>query len=460
MRRLLPIAGFLITWLVTAEPASAQQPDTARPPGIRLTTRYDVTTRAAIAVRPFAGAPAIASVADSMTRIMQRDLELSDRYNVLPVPATLARGAVDYKQWNALNLVYLVTGELTPTASGYDVNLVVHDVVYGRVKDTQTFRLPAASAGNFRLAVHALSDHVVRATLNAPGIAATRIAFTRKNPRGANGVYTYDVLVVDADGFNQRRIGGVAGQIYSPDWSPDGSRLLYAVNAGGGWRIVERVLGSDEARTIDVGIRMLTTPTYSPDGNRIAFSAWRENNWELFEYNIAENCCLHRLTTDRADDISPVFSRDGARLAFMSSRVGGMPHIFVMAAQGGAAVTISPYVHGQRGYYTSPDLSPTGSEVAFHGHWNSRGTYQIMLADASRPGGQVRQITSAGANEDPSWAPDGRHLVFTHAGVRGSEPGLYVIDTATGTRRALTTGNAGMRLADWSPPLLRASDLR
>ena len=170
--------------------------------------------------------------------------------------------------------------------------------------------------------------------------------------------------------------------------------------------------------------------------------------------------CLRRLTSDRADDISPTYSRDGARIAFMSSRVGGMPHIFVMPVQGGAAMAISPYVYGQRGYYTSPDLSPTGSEVAFHGHWNSRGTYQIMVADASRTGGQVRQLTTEGANEDPSWGPDGRHLVYTHAGVRGSEPGLYVIDTATGTRRPLATGSAGMRLADWSPPLLRAADLR
>jgi TolB protein len=459
MRRLLSILCLMLS-LAGADTAQAQQPDTARPPGIRLTTRYDVATRAAIAVRPFSGAPAIAGVVDSITRIIERDLEYSGRYNVLPVPAALARDRLDYAQWNALNVVYLVTGEVSATAAGYELALTVHDVVYGRVRDEQTLRLPPATSAEFRMAVHAASDDIVRKTLNAPGIAATRIAFTRKNPRSAGGVYTYDVLVVDADGFNLRRVGGASGQIYSPDWSPDGSRLLYAVNAGGGWRIVERNLGSGQTRTIDVGTGMLTTPSYSPDGTRVAFSAWRESNWELFEYNIAEDCCLRRLTTDRADDISPTYSRDGSRIAFMSSRVGGMPHIFVMPAQGGGAVTISPYVHGQRGYYTSPDLSPTSSEVAFHGHWNSRGTYQIMVADASRPGGQVRQITSAGANEDPSWAPDGRHLVYTHAGVRGSEPGLYVIDTATGNRRSLTTGSEGLRLADWSPPLRRAADLR
>ena len=63
-------------------------------------------------------------------------------------------------------------------------------------------------------------------------VAATQIAFTRKNPRSAGGVYTYDLLVVDADGYNLRRVGGASGQIYSPDWSPDGRRLLYAVVGG------------------------------------------------------------------------------------------------------------------------------------------------------------------------------------------------------------------------------------
>jgi TolB protein len=142
----------------------------------------------------------------------------------------------------------------------------------------------------------------------------------------------------------------------------------------------------------------------------------------------------------------------------MGSRLR-LPHIYVMPATGGAQQLVSPYVHGQLGYYTSPDWSPTSTEIAFHGHWNSRGTYQIMIADAARPGAQIRQLTSTGANEDPSWAPDGRHLVFTHAGVRGTSPGLYVVDTATGTRRPLTTGSEGYRLADWSPVLLKAADI-
>lgn len=446
----------LFALVALALPAAAQQQDTVRPPGIELITRYDPATRPVLSVRPFSGAAAVREAVDSATAIVTRDLEYSGRFTMLPAPAALAAGEVNYRQWNALRVVYVVTGEVVATAAGYELALAVHDVVYGRLRQALRLRLPAASAPGFRLAVHAASDEVVRIITGTPGIAATRIAFTRQNPRAGGESVTYDLLLVDSDGFGMRRLSGSSGLIYSPDWSPDGSRLLYTQNVGG-WRLLERDMASGTTRTINVGAASsINTPTYAPDGRRIALSLWRDTDMELYQYDVAENCCLRRLTTSRLEDQSASYSPDGRRLVFMSSRLGN-PHIYVMSADGGGAQLVSPFVRGQRGYYTSPDWSPTSSRIAFHGHWNSRGTYQIMLADADRPGAQIRQLTSEGANEDPSWAPDGRHLVYTHAGVRTGAAGLYVIDTETGTRRPLVTGSAGFRLADWSPLLLRAS---
>ena len=455
MRRFL---AAILTLSALAPPLRAQQQDTTRPPGIRLITRYDPATRPALALRPFTGAVP-PEVLDSLNTMVRRDLEYSDRFSLLETPAALATGEVDYRQWNALKVMYVVTGEVLPGEAGYELELAVHDVVYAKLKEGHRLRLPAESSPAFRLAVHAASDEVVRVITGRPGIAATRVAFTRQNARTAGQTGTYDLLVVDADGFAQRRLGGVAGLIFSPDWSPDGTRLLYTQNQGG-WKLVERDVASGRQRTIDVGqANMVTTPEYSPDGKRVALAMWQNAGMGLFEYNLADGCCLRRLTQARGDDQSPTYSPDGTRLAFMGTRLGLMPHIYVMPAGGGQQQLVSPYVYGQRGYYTSPDWSPTSSEIAFHGHWNSRGTYQIMVADASRPGAQIRQLTSAGANEDPSWAPDGRHIVFTHSGVRGTSPGLYIIDTVTGSRRPLTTGSDGYRLADWSPVLLRAADL-
>lgn len=199
------------------------------------------------------------------------------------------------------------------------------------------------------------------------------------------------------------------------------------------------------------------TPTYSPDGRRLAFGLAVGNGsstaTEIHDYDVANDCCLRRVSRGPLDDMSPTYSPDGQRVAFMSNRLG-QPHIYVMPATGGEPTLLSPFVYGEPGYYTSPDWSPVNSLVAFHGR--SRGNHQIMVADASKPGETVRQITADGASEDPSWAPDGRHIVFS--GVRAGEAGLYVIDTVTGRLRPLVVGG-GYLVPDWSPKLLAASAL-
>jgi TolB protein len=121
----------------------------------------------------------------------------------------------------------------------------------------------------------------------------------------------------------------------------------------------------------------------------------------------------------------------------------------VMPAGGGQAETLSPYEYGSRGYYTSPDWSPDGNLVAFHGRVR-RGTYHILVADMKTDGRRLQQLTWEGNNEDPSWAPDGRHLVF--AGERRWGFGLFVVDVATGRLRPLLSGQR-VGLPDWSPAL-------
>jgi len=447
MRRSLLTA---LSLLFLAAPALAQDP----PPGIRLSTTYQTQHRPLIAVRPFTGPEPVAEAIDSVTRIIQRDLDYGGRFNVVEsVPASLLSDPVDYGQWNSLNIVYLVTGTVTPQANGYDVALTVHDVVYQRVVHQGTYTLPPANHDAFRMAVHALSDQVVSAALHMPGSAATRIVTTRQHGDG-----NYDLLIVDSDGFGLRRIAGFGGQIYSPTWSPDGRRILYA-RGGDRWVLIERDVATGRQRTIDPGGQMLLAPaSYAPDGSRIAVGIWRDNGSEIHEYDVSRECCLRKLTGDR-NTVSqyPVYSPDGRQIAFMSDRIG-RPAVYVMDVNGGGVTMLSPFVAGQASDYAAPSWSPTDSRVAFHGVWNRqmRGSYQIMIADATRPGAQIEQITSRGNNEDPSWAPDGRNIVYTSVG--DGPGGLYIIDTETKTRRMLAPGS-NLRMADWSPILLRASDL-
>ena len=110
---------------------------------------------------------------------------------------------------------------------------------------------------------------------------------------------------------------------------------------------------------------------------------------------------------------------------------------------------VSPYSFDRPGYFSAPDWSPVGGLIAFHGAIR-RGFYHILVARPEDRGGRVRQLTWEGNNEDPSWAPDGRHLVFR--GERSWGKGLFVVDVATGNIRSILTG-VDITVPEWSPAL-------
>jgi TolB protein len=346
-------------------------------------------------------------------------------------------------------VVYLVTGSLESTAAGYGLRLALHDVVYGSVKEIRHFTLPSMDDPGFRMAVHAASDEVVRWATGEPGIAATRVALTRLRSDG-----THELLLVDSDGENVTRVHE-GESIYSPTWSPSGRALAYAeTDYVESDRLVERDLATGRTRVLTARGLPAQTPSYAPGGDRIALALWIDRGMEIHDYDLSANCCLRRLSQRPRIDMHPSYSPDGRRIAFQSDRLGA-PHIFSMPAEGGEAILITPFESGGPGYYTSPDWSPRTSQIVFHGR-SRGGVFQVMVANADRPGGPVQQITAEGRSEDPSWAPDGRHIVFS--GVREDGMGLYVIDLVTGRIRPLVTGGR-YRMPDWSPVLMNASAL-
>ncbi len=384
----------------------------------------------------------VAEVGSAAESILRTDLAYADRFEIIPVPDSLTgAGTVNYALWNQLGAVWLVSSQMAGTPTAPILRVSLHDVVFGELKEVQAFFLPAVADGEFRMAVHRLSDQIVQWATGEPGIAATRIVFRRKTGNGSS-----DIFAIDYDGENLTRLTSENTIVYSPALSPDAQDLLYVSYIEGRPNIYERNLRSGRTSLISGVEGLNVTPIYSPDGRKIVLARTAGDHTELFEFGRSPLCCMKRLThTNAGETLNAAFSPGGDQLAITSSPLGN-PQIYVMPAAGGAPQLISRYVFGERGYATSPDWSPRGDRIAYQA-WVEN-TFQVVTVNPN--GGDRRVMTSSGSNEDPSWAPDGRHLVFASAGRRGNS--LLILDAVSGQVRTLTSGQVD-QLPDWSSSL-------
>ncbi len=464
VRRLggLAVCGYAV--LLTAQPLNrlSAQDSSAIDRGVRIGIIYRPGVRPGLVLLPRAGG---GMGLDSVRAIVARDLDFSDRFEVITLPggdsirlagaptATRATGrrpgtgtaatggaqsgsTLNYPLYQALGADFA----LDITAAGDTTVATLHDVAAAGVRRTVRARLPRPSDSDFRMAVHRLADQALQAALGTPGIAATRVLFVREGK----------VYQIDEDGADQKLVSSTDRQAMSPAWGADGRHFAYMeFQAGKGWLYLQEMATGKRIPVSTTGSALDFTPAFSPDGQTLAFSRAIEEGTDLYTINIKNNCCLRRLTVGRfSDNLSPTFSPDGQRIAFVSTRPG-LPQIYVMAADGTDQQLFAPFDYGVTGSSNAPEWSPDGQSVAFHR--DVAGTLQVFVLDVRTR--TVRQLTSVGRNEDPTWAPDSRHLAFVSD--RSGYRQLWIIDLDTGRIRPLLQ-QSGARLPSWSPRLSEA----
>ena len=290
-----------------------------------------------------------------------------------------------------------------------------------------------------RLGIHVVSDVVEGWITGTRGIAATRIAF----------IDGTKLKIVDSDGANVRTIPTV-GAALSPSWHPSGRSLVYVDADDRGTRIAQVDLRTMKARLLPASSRGLNiTPVYTKDGKNIVWATGGDSPAELVLASATGSDTAPKPFVGRTgfETTSPSFSPDGKQLVFMSP-FPLTPQLYAMNVNGSGLRRLTPVVTGKRSYRTGADWSPNGEEIAFQQQNGDFQVWTIRVRDRV-----MTQLTSDGENEDPAWAPDGRHLSITRRlGAIGDPRAIWVIDARTGRLRQLTvTGDA--RLSDWSPPL-------
>jgi TolB protein len=421
--------------LALGVPATVVAQDTLPPggAGVRVGITYTPGTRPSVSVLPGS-----AGLTDSVRAILRRDLDFSDRFEVVVPPASALSpdGAPNYRALTAMGTDFAVVVAPSGAAdSRAAVEVQLHDVRTGTVKNRLAVQLPAAGGAALRWAVHRAADEVVRWATGSPGIAASRILFVDDGR----------LWRVDPDGDGRAPVPAAGRPALSPAWSPDGRTIAYTAFVRSGQPLVLQDLATGRREVVagtEYGINI--TPEFSPDGRRLAFAHGTEDGTDVYLYDLARRCCLTRLTVGRYyDNLSPAWSPDAQRIAFISTRAGS-PQLYVMSADGTGQEALARFDFGFTGQSYAPEWSPDGQSVVFHREVG--GTPQLFVLDlASRT---VKQITGEGRNEDATWAPDARHLCFVSS--RGGTRQLWIVDLETGRMRPLLS-TVGARLPAWSP---------
>jgi len=312
------------------------------------------------------------------------------------------------------------------------------DSVYTRfaVKDSI---LRDSVGRELRFAIHGVSDEVERWLTGTRGIAATKIAF----------IDGTKLKIVDSDGANERTLPTV-GAALSPSWHPSGRYIVYADADDRGTRIAQFDLRTMRPQLLAASTRGLNiTPVYTKDGKSIVWASGGDSPAELMLASAVGDDTLSKPFVGRTgfETTSPSFSPDGKQIVFMSPRPL-TPQLYTMNVDGTRLRLLTPVVAGKRSYRTGADWSPSGTEIAYQ---QQSGDFQVWVIGVKDR--VMTQLTNEGENEDPTWAPDGRHLAITRRlGEIGAPRSIWILDVRTGRLRQLTQSGDG-RLSDWSPPL-------
>ena len=363
--------------------------------------------------------------------IVIADLERSGQFRSIDTGGAVLDEAArpDMSVWRQKNADALLTGSITRLADGrFDVRCRLWDSVRGRDLGGQSHAVVVA---DLRLAAHKISDFVYEKLTGEKSVFSTRIAYVTK------ATNSFNLWVADADGENAQSALSSAEPIISPSWSPNGTHLAYVSFesrkpvvyvhdvATGKRRLLANFKGSNSA------------PAWSPDGKTVALTLSRDGGSQVYAID-ASGGEPKRLAQSNSIDTEPTYTADGKTIYFVSDR-GGSPQIYRMASSGGAAERVT--FAGT--YNISPKVSPDGRWLAFISRVN--GAFKLHVMELATQ--QTTAITDSTADENPSFAPNSRLIIY--ATVQQGKEALMT-STLDGSFKTRLAGQIGdIREPDW-----------
>ena len=397
-----------------------------------------------IAIPNFAaGTPGDAEVGVGVTQVITNNLKRSGLFAPIDQAAYLEKqinidAAPNFNNWKSINAQALVTGRMTRQGSGrVKAEFRLWDVNTGQQLAGQQYD---TSAEYWRRIAHIISDQIYERMTGEKGYFDTRVVFVDES--GAADRRVKRLALMDQDGANVRYLTRGSDLVLTPRFSPSTQEITYMEFGQGDPRVYLLNIETGQREIVGNFPGMSFSPRFSPDGQRVIMSLQQGGNSNLFVMDLRSKS-MTRLTDTPAIDTSPCYSPDGNQICFESDR-GGKPQIYVMAATGGQAQRIS---FGD-GTYSTPVWSPRGDYIAF----TKQGGGQFAIGIMKPDGSGERILTSGFHNEGPTFAPNGRVVMFFRDPGGNSGPSLFTIDVSGRNELRVPTPGFASDPA-WSPLL-------
>jgi TolB protein len=389
------------------------------------------------------GSAADADVANGVSQVINNNLKRSGLF--APVdPSAFIEHITDFDKvpqfasWKPLNAQALVTGRMTRQGDGrLKAEFRLWDVTSGQQLAGQQF---VTAPDYWRRIAHIISDQIYTRMTGEKGYFDSRVVFVDESGPAERRVKK--LALMDQDGANVRNLTRGADLVLTPRFSPSSQEITYMEFGQGDPKVYLFNIETGQREVVGNFPGMSFSPRFSPDGQRIIMSLQQGANSNLFVMDLRSRTTT-RLTDTPAIDTSPSYSPDGSQLCFESDR-GGKPQIYVMPAAGGQAQRIT---FGD-GTYSTPVWSPRGDYIAF----TKQGGGQFAIGIIKPDGSGERILTSGFHNEGPTFAPNGRVLMFFRDPGSGGGPSLFSIDiSGRNELKVPTPGYASD--PSWSPLL-------
>jgi Tol biopolymer transport system component len=260
----------------------------------------------------------------------------------------------------------------------------------------------------------------------------------------------WDLYAMRADGSGQRSLTVGRPEDGSPDWSPDGMKIVFhsASRTLGFSEILVTNADGSGRRNLTKTAREAHSPAWSPDGTRIAFVRPGDDAFRDIYVMAADGSGQTNLTNSQAPDGEPAWSPGGTKIVFSSNRGGAdfNPEIFLMNADGSGQVKLTSN--------PAPDIepawSPDGSRIAFVRTNASLGRGEILVMNVDGTG--ERNLTNNPADDSyPAWSPDGTKIAFTTNRGSGGNDEIFVMNADGSEQTNVTRSPANDLAPDWNP---------